>query len=58
MMDDRDYAKNSVARLREYADNQIFPGDNLIITEETYTLQLGTNDIAKTIEASGMIVGR
>ena len=49
MMDDRDYAKNSVARLREYADNQIFPGDNLIITEETYTLQLGTNDIAKVI---------
>ena len=49
MMDDRDYAKNSVARLREYADNQIFPGDNLIITEETYALQLGTNDIAKVI---------
>lgn len=49
MMDDRDYAKHSVLRIKDYLRNGICLGDNLIITEETSTLPLGTNEIEQVI---------
>lgn len=50
MMDDRDYCKHSVTRIKDYLKNDIFLGDNLIITEETATLPLGTNEINAIID--------
>lgn len=49
MMDDRDYAKASVLRIKEYQKNGIFLGDGLIITEEASTVVLGTNEIDSII---------
>lgn len=49
MMDDRDYARHAVHRLREYQQNQIYPGDGLIITEETSASPLGTDEIYAVI---------
>jgi len=45
MMDDREYSKSSVQRLREYAKEDIYCGDNLIISEETSAFPLGTLEI-------------
>ena len=45
MMDDRDYARRAVWRLKEYQQNQIYPGARLIITEETSASPLGTDEI-------------
>jgi hypothetical protein len=50
MMDDRQYATQSVLRLKEMMKNGIFLGDNLIITEETSANPLGTNEIEMVIE--------
>ena len=50
MMDDKDYAKKSVSRIKEYMKNGIFIGCNLIITEETSSSPLGTNEISSTID--------
>ncbi|MBO4887234.1 MAG: hypothetical protein J5589_02830, partial [Firmicutes bacterium] len=50
MMDDKDYAKKSVSRIKEYMKNSIFIGCNLIITEETSTAPLGTNEITAMID--------
>lgn len=50
MMDDRNYAKHSVSRLKEMGKNGIIIGDNLIITEETSTVGLGTDEITRIIE--------
>lgn len=50
MMDDREYAKHTVMRIREYENNDIWLGDNLIITEETSTCVLDTKDIEKVIK--------
>ena len=50
MMDDRMYMKHAVQRLKEYAKSGIFVGDNLLITEETSTLPLGTNEIESVIK--------
>lgn len=49
MVDDRMYMKHAVQRLKEYAKSGIFVGDNLLITEETSTLPLGTNEIESVI---------
>ena len=49
MMDDRDYATQAVERIREYEKNGIFPGGNLIITEETLRHPLGTEEIKYVI---------
>jgi len=49
MMDDREYAKNSVVRIRDYERDGIFLGDRLIITEETATVPLGSNDLERVI---------
>lgn len=45
MMDDRMYLKQSVQRIKEYRKSGIYVGDNLLITEETSTLPLGTDEI-------------
>lgn len=50
MMDDKEYAKNSVQRIKALMKNGIFVGKNLIITEETSTNPLGTNEIECIIE--------
>ncbi|MBQ0027670.1 MAG: hypothetical protein KBS96_03600 [Lachnospiraceae bacterium] len=50
MMDDRNYAKHSVSRLKEMGKSGIIVGDNLIITEETSTIGLGTDEITRIID--------
>ena len=49
LMDDPDYAKNAASKLRLYAENNIFPGRNLILTMETQTIPLSTLSIEKII---------
>lgn len=50
MMDDKDYARNSVLKMKGYLQNGIYLGDKLIITEETSTAPLGTNEINAVIK--------
>lgn len=50
MMDDRNYAKHAVDRIKEYQANGIYLGDRLIITEETSTQILSTRDIEAVIK--------
>ena len=45
MMDDRQYSANSVMRIKTLNSNGIIQGFNLIITEETSTGPLGTNEV-------------
>lgn len=45
MMDDRHYATDSVMRIKLMMKNNIYLGDNLIITEETSMNPLGTDEI-------------
>lgn len=49
-MDSYDYANRSVERIKDYQNNGIFLGDDLIITEETLSHQLGTKEIQKVID--------
>ncbi|MCR5824659.1 MAG: hypothetical protein K6G60_09550 [Lachnospiraceae bacterium] len=50
MMDDCEYAKNSVFRIKMMGKDGIYLGDRLIITEETATSSLGTDEIAGVIK--------
>lgn len=50
MMDDREYAKDSVKRVKDYGKEGIFLGDRLIITEETNNSPLDTNEIKRIID--------
>lgn len=50
MMDDKEYAKNSVQRIKALMREEIFIGEKLIITEETSTNPLGTNEIDAVIK--------
>ncbi|MCR5302314.1 MAG: hypothetical protein K6E49_07715 [Lachnospiraceae bacterium] len=50
MMDDKDYARQAVYKAKQYRKNGIIPGDNLIITEETSTDPLGTDEIESVIK--------
>lgn len=50
MMDDKEYAKKSVQRIKILMKENIFIGENLIITEETSTNPLGTNEIDAVIK--------
>ena len=50
MMDDKQYSTNSVMRIKTLNRNGIFLGDNLIISEETTTTPLGTNEIEQMIK--------
>lgn len=49
MMDDREYVRDSVMRIKEYMKSDIILGDRLIITEETSLKPLGTFEIEKII---------
>ena len=50
MMDDKEYARNSVQRIKTLMRNGICIGKNLIITEETLTYPLGTDEIKTIIQ--------
>ena len=50
MMDDPDYATSTVFRMKSYMNSGIILGKNLIITEETASNPLGTNEIEAVIE--------
>ena len=50
MMDDPDYADRFVQRLSSYSKNNIFPGDNLLITTESSFHPLETRAVEKLIE--------
>lgn len=50
MMDDKEYAKNSVQRIKALMKEDIFIGEKLIITEETSTNPLGTIEIDAVIK--------
>ncbi len=49
MMDDREYAKQAVFKMKSLMKDGIILGKNLIITEETTTNPLGTNEIDAVI---------
>lgn len=51
LMDDREYSKNAVRKMKDYIKNEITTGDNLIITEETSTNPLGTDEINEIINS-------
>lgn len=50
MMDNSEYSGNLVKRLAIYAQKNIIPGKNLILTMETLEQPLNTKDIEKVIE--------
>ncbi len=50
MMDNVNYASNAVKKNKIYMDNGIIIGNNLIISEETSTNPLGTNEIELIIK--------
>ena len=50
MMDDPEYATHTVFRMKNYLNEGIILGKNLIITEETSINPLGTNEINAIIE--------
>lgn len=50
MMDDVNYAINSVQRIKQLNKSGVVIGDNLIITEETKDFQLGTDEIERIVE--------
>ena len=49
MMDDREYARQAVFKMKSMMNAGIVIGKNLIITEETSANPLGTNEIDKMI---------
>lgn len=48
MMDNPDYAQKAIQKIEMYEKNEIYPGDNLILTFETSTTVINM-DIAKTL---------
>ena len=50
MMDDKDYARNAVLKMKSYLQSGICLGKELIISEETGTNPLGTNEINEIIK--------
>jgi len=52
MMDDREYVRHSVERIKEYTKNGIIIGDNLITSEESSVMPLGTNEIESIIRCN------
>lgn len=51
MMDDREYARNSIKKIKDYSKCGIIIGVNLFITEETSMNPLGTDEIIAVISA-------
>lgn len=49
MMDDRDYSRNAVFKNKEYLKAGLVLGNDLVITEETSMLPLGTDEIESVI---------
>lgn len=49
MMDDTEYRNNALSRIIFYENNNIFPGDRLIITAETIKRPLNTSDVNRVI---------
>lgn len=49
MMDEREYARHAVQRVKLLVKEGVVAGDNLIITEETSTNPLGTDEITEII---------
>lgn len=50
MMDDREYLKNTVKKMKQYTKNNIIVGINLILTEESLESPLGTDEIEAVIK--------
>lgn len=50
MMDDRNYLKHTVQRVKDYRKEGIHVGENLLITEETSSIPLGTDEIESVIQ--------
>lgn len=50
MMDDKEYAKQAVFKIKSFIKNGIVLGKNLIITEETSNNPLGTDEIEQVIQ--------
>ena len=55
MMDDREYARQAVYKMKSMLKNGIIPGKNLIITEETSANPLGTDEIDGIITGYDLI---
>lgn len=55
MMDDREYARQAVYKMKSMLKNGIIPGKNLIITEETSANPLGTDEIDSIIAGYDLI---
>lgn len=49
MMDHIDYARHSISRIKTYEKNNLFIGEQVIVTEETSTLPLDTENIERII---------
>lgn len=49
MMDDPDYISNALHKIDTYEKNNIFPGDQLILTHETSTMPISSRNIEKMI---------
>ncbi len=49
MMDDRSYVADAIQRKKDYQLNNIFPGESLILTDETLKMPLGTSEIRRII---------
>lgn len=48
-MDDSEYAKTAIKKIKTYEDNGIYLGENLILTFETETNVLSTKDIERNV---------
>lgn len=46
-MDDPSYAQNAVRKIQAYEENEIYPGERLILTFETEKTVLNTRQIQK-----------
>ncbi|MCR5585346.1 MAG: hypothetical protein K6F63_07955 [Lachnospiraceae bacterium] len=50
MLDDENYSRNSVNRIKQMGKEGIYLGDQLILTEETSASALGTDEIERVIK--------
>lgn len=50
MMDDSEYAEKAIRKISEYQRNNIFPGNQLIISAETMSIPVNTQEIRALIE--------
>ena len=50
MMDDEEYREKAIRKIAAYSENEIYPGERLILTFETRTTPLNVRQIKKLIE--------